>query len=125
MRSILLASWALVVLSVQFAQALSATLISNTVLDNNGIYFVSYDGLVNVNSFQTVVITYSGYQYAAWYSSSRTATIARRALPSGSWASIALSHNLTVNDSHNVVSLGISPADGTIHVAMDCHSTAL
>ncbi|KAH7107823.1 hypothetical protein BKA62DRAFT_740536 [Auriculariales sp. MPI-PUGE-AT-0066] len=107
-------------------RALSVSLSSNTVLDNSGIYFVSYDGLVNVNSFQqNAVLTYEGYQYAAWYSSSRSAMLARRAVPSGSWASISLPHTLSANDSHNVMSLGISPADGTIHVAMDCHSTTL
>lgn len=30
-------------------------------------YFVSYDGLVNVNSFQqSAATTYNGYQYAGW-----------------------------------------------------------
>lgn len=102
------------------------TLSSNTVLDSSGIYFVSYDGLVNVNSFQSsAVITHNGYQYAAWYTSSRAARLARRALPGGSWSSFALPHNLSTNDSHNVISLGISPADGVIHVAMDCHSSTM
>lgn len=31
-------------------------------------FFISYDGLVNVDSFQqNAVITYSGYEYAGWY----------------------------------------------------------
>ncbi|KZV93365.1 hypothetical protein EXIGLDRAFT_740138 [Exidia glandulosa HHB12029] len=111
---------------VSLVAALNVTLSSNTVLDTSGIYFVSYDGLVNVNSFQaSAVITHSGYQYAAWYNSNRSAMLARRALPSGAWSKFSLSHTLSTNDSHNVISLGVSPADGVIHVAMDCHSSTM
>jgi len=102
------------------------TLISNSKLDSSGIYFVSYDGLVNVDSFQlSGVLTYSNWQYAGWYTSSKYAIVARRSLPSGSWETLQLPHQLSVSDSHNVIALGISPADGKIHVAMDCHSTKL
>lgn len=117
---------AVLVALLSCAAALNVTLSSNTVLDSAGIYFVSYDGLVNVNSFQqSAVITHNGFQYAAWWRSNRAAVLARRALPSGTWSSFALPHTLSTNDSHNVISLGISPADGVIHVAMDCHSTTL
>ncbi|EJD44093.1 hypothetical protein AURDEDRAFT_65740 [Auricularia subglabra TFB-10046 SS5] len=117
---------AIVCLSALSALALNVTLSSNTVLDPSAIYFVSYDGLVNVNSFQSsAVITRHGYQYAAWYTSSRAVRLARRALPRGPWSSFDLPHKLVANDSHNVISLGISPADGVIHVAMDCHSNKM
>lgn len=102
------------------------SLVSNTVLDANGVFFISYDGVVNVNSFQlSGVLTYSGYQFAAWYTSSKAAVIARRQLPSGSWSTLQLPHTLSTSDSHNVIALGVSPADGKIHVAMDCHSSTL
>ncbi|KZV92941.1 hypothetical protein EXIGLDRAFT_740234 [Exidia glandulosa HHB12029] len=111
---------------VSLVAALNVTLSSNTLLDRSGIFFVSYDGLVNVNSFQASgVITHLGYQYAAWYTSDRSAMLARRALPNGAWSKIPLPHKLRANDSHNVISLGISPADGVIHVAMDCHSNTM
>lgn len=101
-------------------------LINNSQLDSQGIYFVSYDGLVNVDSFQqSGVLTYSGWQYAGWYTSSKYAIVARRSLPSGGWKTLQLPHQLSVSDSHNVVALGVSPVDGKIHVAMDCHSTQL
>ncbi|KAG6812308.1 hypothetical protein H0H92_003481 [Tricholoma furcatifolium] len=104
----------------------SVTLTSNSLLDPNGIFFVSYDGVVNVNSFQiSAVVTYANYQYAAWWTSTRAVVLARRTLPSGSWSTLQLPHNLSTDDSHNVVVLGVSPADGVIHVAMDCHSTPL
>lgn len=102
----------------------SVSLISNTQLDANGIFFVSYDGVVNVNSFQmSGVLTYGNWQYAGWYTASRTAMLARRQVPSGAWTSLQLPHQLSTNDSHNVIALGVSPADGKIHVALDCHST--
>lgn len=102
----------------------SVSFISNTQLDANGIFFVSYDGVVNVNSFQlSGVLTYSNWQYAGWYTSSGMAMLARRQLPSGAWTSLQLPHELSTSDSHNVIALGVSPADGKIHVALDCHST--
>lgn len=112
------------VLLVACRAAPSVSLISNTELDSNGIFFVSYDGVVNVNSFQlSGVLTYENWQFAGWYTSSRFAILARRQLPSGSWTTLQLPHQLTTNDSHNVIALGVSPADGKIHVALDCHST--
>lgn len=104
----------------------TVTLLGNSLLDSNGIYFISYDGLVNVNSFQlSGVLTYGDYQYAGWYTSTRYAILARRTLPSGSWSTFQLPHQLSTNDSHNVIVLGVSPADGKIHVALDCHSTQI
>ncbi|KAF7768616.1 CAZyme family GH145 [Agaricus bisporus var. burnettii] len=100
------------------------SLIQNGILDRNGVFFVSFDGVVNVNSFQiSAVLTHDNFQFAAWYTSSRAAVLARRQLPSGSWSTLQLPHNLSTNDSHNVIALGISPSDGKIHVALDCHST--
>lgn len=97
--------------------------LGNSLLDESALYFVSYDGLPNVQSFQqSGILSHEGYQYAAWYTSDRSATIARRALPDGEWERLALPHQLTVDDSHNVISLGISPEDGRLHVAMDTHN---
>ncbi|QRW14022.1 BNR repeat-containing family member [Ceratobasidium sp. AG-Ba] len=69
---------------------------SSTQLDAKGIYFVSYDGLVNVESFQqSGVVSYNGYQYAGWYTSTRYAILARRQLPSRSWSTLQLPHQLS------------------------------
>ena len=60
----------------------SVTKKGTTQLDSQAVYFVSYDGLVNNNSFQkNGLFTYKGYQYAAWYTATRYAVVARRALP--------------------------------------------
>ncbi len=126
--TVLMAAIAAVVVPIGVATpALAApavTVLGNTVLDSAGLYFVSYDGLVNNESFQqNGIVSFAGYQYAAWYRSNRNAVLARRSLPSGGWQTLQLSHQLSTDDSHNVISLGISPADGRLHVAMDTHNT--
>jgi hypothetical protein len=102
--------------------AVSAVKISDTQLDARALYFVSYDGLVNNDSFQqSGIFGYAGYQYAAWYTADRSAVLARRAGAAGAWQTVVLPHKLTVDDSHNVISMGVSPEDGRLHVAMDTH----
>jgi hypothetical protein len=102
------------------------TRLADTQLDPAALYFVSYHGLVNIDSFQrSGILSYAGYQYAAWYSADRSAMVARRRLPAGPWQVVALPHSLGRNDSHNVISLGISPADGRLHVAMDTHASTV
>jgi hypothetical protein len=104
------------------AHAVGATRIADTQLDPTALYFVSYEGLVNNDSFQqSGILSYAGFQYAAWYTADRSAVIARRQQSSGSWSTVKLPHRLSTNDSHNVISLGVSPADGRLHVAMDTH----
>jgi hypothetical protein len=108
------------------AAAPPVTRIGDSQLDPAALYFVSYDGLVNNESFQqSAIVSYAGYQYAAWYTSSRYAMLARRALAGGGWQNLQLPHQLSTNDSHNVISLGISPSDGRLHVAMDTHDSAV
>jgi len=100
--------------------------VSDTLLDSRALYFVSYDGLVNNNSFQQdAIVSYQGYQYAAWYTADRSAMVARRTLPGGSWQTVKLAHQLSADDSHNVISLGISRGDGRLHIAMDTHNTGI
>ncbi|MFD7874636.1 BNR repeat-containing protein [Streptomyces sp. NPDC059766] len=101
----------------------SVTASGITLLDARAIYFVSYDGLVNNNAFQkNGLLTYKGYQYAAWYTATRNAVVARRALGATGWSTITLSHQLKSDDSHNVISLGVSRTDGRLHLNMDSHS---
>lgn len=102
----------------------AVTLLRDTQLDPAALYFVSFDGLVNNESFQQdAILTHAGHQYTAWYTGDRSAVVARRRLPAGAWEKAVLPHKLTVDDAHNVISLGISPTDGRLHIAMDTHNT--
>ncbi|WP_089103384.1 BNR repeat-containing protein [Streptomyces hyaluromycini] len=95
----------------------------STRLDAQAIYFVSYDGLVNNNSFQkNGLFTYRGYQYAGWYTSTGYAVIGRRVLGGPAWSTVTLAHQLKSSDSHNVISMGVSKTDGRLHINMDSHS---
>ncbi|MCX5251410.1 BNR repeat-containing protein [Streptomyces sp. NBC_00201] len=101
----------------------SVTKKGTTQLDATAIFFVSYDGLVNNNSFQkNGLLTYKGYQYATWYTSTGNAVVARRVLGGSSWSTVRLSHVLKASDSHNVISMGVSKVDGRLHINMDSHS---
>jgi hypothetical protein len=102
----------------------TVTQLSNTTVDSSALFFVSFDGIVNNASYQqNGIVTWSGYQYAAWYTSTRNVVVARRALSGTGWEKVTLPHLLSVNDSHNSISLGISPADGRLHLAMDTHDS--
>ncbi|MGV9455411.1 BNR repeat-containing protein [Streptomyces sp. NPDC003635] len=101
----------------------SVTLTGTTTLDSQAVFFVSYDGLVNNNSFQkNGLLTCKGYQYAAWYTADRNAVVGRRALGATAWSTVEVGHTLRYNDSHNVISMGVSRTDGRLHLNMDSHS---
>ncbi|MBZ9645386.1 BNR repeat-containing protein [Streptomyces sp. PSKA30] len=101
----------------------SVTLTGTTTLDSQAIFFVSYDGLVNNNAFQkNGLLTYKGYQYAVWYTADRNAVVGRRALGATTWSTVKVGHTLRYNDSHNVISMGVSRIDGRLHLNMDSHS---
>ncbi|KUN23686.1 Tat pathway signal sequence domain protein [Streptomyces antibioticus] len=101
----------------------SVTLTGTTTLDSQAVFFVSYDGLVNNNSFQkNGLLTYKGYQYAVWYTADRNAVVGRRALGGGTWSTVRVGHTLKADDSHNVISTGVSRTDGRLHLNMDSHS---
>lgn len=95
-------------------------LIDPGAVDPQAFYAVSFDGLVNSTTFNNGLVSFGGWQYTAWYTADRTAMIARRPF-NGAWQKVQLSHVLTGTDSHDVISIGICPIDGTIHLAMDTH----
>ncbi|WP_432138186.1 BNR repeat-containing protein [Streptomyces sp. bgisy154] len=101
----------------------SVTLTGSTLLDSHALYFVSYDGLVNNNSFQkNGLLTHNGHQYAVWYTADRNAVVGRRRFPASTWETVEVGHTLRYDDSHNVISMGVSKADGRLHLNMDSHS---
>ncbi|MEU6745428.1 BNR-4 repeat-containing protein [Spirillospora sp. NPDC046719] len=100
----------------------AATRLGDRVLDPAARGNITYNGTANVGSYQQDgLMTYSGYQYVAWYAADRTAVISRRKLPSGDWQSIRLDAVLFADDSHNNIAMAVSPTDGRIHLALATH----
>lgn len=105
----------------------SITKDSEVLLTNAGLTIVSYGGYLNGESFQQDgIVSYQGYQYAAFWNTSRHVIMARRALPSGAWSTFEFTdYSLSADDAHNTISLGICPGDGTLHLSFDHHSNNL
>ncbi|KAI0795808.1 hypothetical protein C8Q75DRAFT_791033 [Abortiporus biennis] len=88
---------------------------------------------LNGESFQQdALVTFNGYQYAVFYESDssnasiRHPCVSRRSLlatsKTGSWQKLTLAdYNQTGDDGHDVISLGISHTDGTLHLGFDQH----
>lgn len=95
-----------------------------SVLDPAARGNVTYAATANVASYQQdALLTHGNHQYAAWYAGDRQVVVARRALPHGTWSSLRLDAVLWADDSHNTITLGISPADGRLHIALATHGS--
>ena len=99
----------------------------------SGFTSVSYGGYLNGESFQEDgILSYKGYQYTAFWNTNRQVVMARRKLsPSatdadGAWEKFDFTdYTNTEADAHNTISLGVSPADGALHLSFDHHSSTL
>jgi hypothetical protein len=82
---------------------------------------------INGRTFQKdALISHKGYQYIVHYNNERRVCISRRKLPNGKWNTMTfLDYHFKSNDSHNCISMGICPNDGTIHLAFDHHVDTL
>ena len=98
----------------------------STVTSNALSLVFDYYYLNGLSFQQDAVITFNGWQYVAFYNSSRHVTLARRQISDENWQVMSLSdYTQRINDSHNIISMGIAPNDGTIHLAFDHHSVSL
>lgn len=93
---------------------------------------------LNGESFQQdALATFNGFQYAAFYGSTadanvnttRHVSVARRPLSgtgSSTWETLTLTdYDQTLDDGHDIISLGICHNDGTIHLSFDQHNNPL
>jgi hypothetical protein len=87
----------------------------------------SFGRAINGKAFQQdAVVSHKGWQYAAYYDGKRHVCMARRRLPNGAWAVARFTdYTFQSNDAHNIISMGICPKDGTIHLAFDHHGHPL
>lgn len=132
------ASAVLVLASTMTANAqLSITKTSDSILDTSALIMPAgstYGRAINGQSFQAKpLLSHDGYQYAAWYHKDETVTekvfLARRSISGstvGTWQVYDTGFNFVNGDAntwdaHNVISLGISKTNGTLHVAWDHH----
>ncbi|WP_305787215.1 BNR repeat-containing protein [Symbioplanes lichenis] len=101
--------------------------LSTTVLTTAGRTALTYTGYMNGESFQQDgIVTANGWQYAAFWDESGYVNVSRRQLSAGAWQNLRLTDYVTTStDSHNTISIGISPQDGTLHLAFDMHSSQL
>jgi hypothetical protein len=117
-------------------------LLADTILATNACLMASsapYGRGINGVSFQTrALLKFNGYQYAAWYDTTgsgpttETVWLARRHLAgtmTGPWEKFKTSSTFVNGkrswDAHDVISLGISPLDGTLHMSWDMHGNML
>jgi hypothetical protein len=111
--------------------ALEVTKIQDTTVDTDAMTLSSgapYGYAINGLSFQQdAVVTHNGWQYVAYYNGNRHVCLSRRQLPSGAWQRIEFTDYTlsTTTDAHNVVTTGICPNDGTIHLSFDHHGGTL
>jgi hypothetical protein len=114
-------------------------LLRDTIVATNACLMPSgatYGRALNGGSFQAdILLTFGGFQYTAWYdhvATTQTVWLARRTIDDtavGPWQAVSTG-SLFVNgksswDAHNTISLGISPRDGTLHMAWDHHGNNL
>ncbi|HPA21063.1 MAG TPA: BNR repeat-containing protein [Verrucomicrobiae bacterium] len=75
---------------------------------------------------QEAVLSFNGYQYAAYYAHGGALCLARRKLDDGPWLALRFEdYRIAHNDVHNVAVLGICAGDGTVHLAYDHHVSPL
>jgi len=105
----------------------SITKDGEVLLTSAGLTIVSYGGYLNGESFQQDgIVSYGGYQYAAFWNVNRHVVLARRSLPSGAWSTLEFTdYSLAADDAHNTISIGICPGDGTLHLSFDHHGNNL
>tara|TARA_R110002033_G_scaffold45564_4_gene89243 strand:- start:626 stop:2059 length:1434 start_codon:yes stop_codon:yes gene_type:complete len=99
-----------------------------TTIDENALIVNGkFSSGINGRTFQKdALISHKGYQYIVHYNDERRICISRRKLPHGKWNTITfLDYYFESNDSHNCISMGICPNDGTIHLAFDHHVDTL
>ena len=111
-------------------------LLSDSVIDDKALVTpvgFNFVGAMNGFSFQNdILVSHNGWQYSAWYDTAGTdqsVWLARRVIlgpDSGKWdkfdsGSDLLNADEDSWDTHNTISLGISRADGTLHMSWDHH----
>ena len=133
---------AVIILTVSFAQEvpLSITLIEDSVVANNGLYFdgtkgIDYQFGPRITPHGDCIDVVNGYVFVTWYKGGmdkRNVMLSRKNLndPSAPWVTIEFPHqhvgisgtNPTIGDSHNTAAIWVSTIDNSIHLLYDMHA---
>lgn len=104
-------------------------MISDSVVDHAALNFPSgpFGTCINGQTFQQEgIVSFNGCQYAGYFAAGGVLCAARRRMPDEAWQVIRFGdYSIRHNDVHNVVVVGICPADGTVHLAFDHHVSPL
>lgn len=116
------------------------TLLHDSIVSTNACLMPgspSYGNAINGISYQEQILyTFDGYQYTAYYDTVgavQTVCLARRTVDGtdvGAWEIVKTDAEFSNGDepawdAHNVISFGICPEDGTLHMAWDHHNHTL
>lgn len=119
---------------------LSASLIDNSKIADNGLYFngtsgVDYQFSPRISPHGDCIDVVNGYVFVTWYKGGmdkRNVMLSRKKLddPTANWVTIEFPHqhvgyrgtDPTKGDSHNTIAIGVSTIDGTIHLLYDMHA---
>lgn len=116
------------------------TLLSDSIVDDKALVTpvgTTFAGAMNGTAFQNdILVSHNGWQYTAWYDTvgtNQSVWMARRSIlggDTGTWqkfdtGSDQINGDESLWDTHNTISLGISKADGTLHLSWDHHGNTL
>ena len=133
--------FSLVVFNISVAQdmVLSASLIDDSKIADDGLYFdgtqgVNYQFSPRISPHGDCIDVVNGYVFVTWYKGGmdkRNLMLSRKKLddPTANWITIEFPHkhigyqgNPAIGDSHNTAAIGVSTIDGTIHLLYDMHA---
>ncbi len=138
-QTIALLCFAASLLATTAETAPSVTLQHDSVLAENALLMGGgyYGRAINGISYQEQILyTFDGYQYSAYYDTqgdTQKVALARRKVDgpkTGEWEIFQTDSELSNGDepdwdAHNVISIGISHQDGTLHLSWDHHNHTL
>jgi hypothetical protein len=115
-------------------------LLGDSIVDDKALVTpvgTAFAGAMNGTAFQNdILVSHNGWQYTAWYDTvgtNQNMWIGRRSIlgpTSGTWekfdtGSDQVNGDESAWDTHNTISIGISKADGTLHMSWDHHGNTL
>lgn len=131
--------FSLITLSGVMAQEIEVTLVNESKVSNEGLYFdgvrgVDYQFGPRITPHGDCIDVINGYVFVTWYKGGmdkRNLMLSRKKIddPGATWVTIQFPDrhigyrgDPTIGDSHNTAAVGVSPIDGTVHLLYDMHS---